>query len=120
MTTYVSVAGTFSLPGAYASYFIPVRERGHKHRIPSSRPDSNAERKEGRRETWFHLVVRSFTILVRMMFGSEFLASLPSGCTRHARLPAHEQYKRASVAGASIYLFTRVYIYQNTGMQGQG
>ena len=97
--------------------------------IASLRPDSNAERKEGRRETWFHLV-RSFTILVSMMFGSEFLTHslarvrLPApgvyAPTRHARLPAHQQYKRASVAGASIYLFTRVYIYQNTGMQGQG
>ena len=47
MTTYVSVAGTFSLPGAYASYFIPVRER-EGISIPSLRPDSNAERKEGR------------------------------------------------------------------------
>ena len=122
MTTYVSVAGTFSLPGAYASYFIPVRERGHKHRIPSSRPDSNAERKEGRRETWFHLVVRSFTILVRMMFGSEFLTR----SLARARLPALGVYApcpvtcpravQACIGGRR----TRIYIYQNTGMQGHG
>ena len=54
--------------------------------IASPRPDSTRMRrgrKEGRRETWFHLV-RSFTILVRMMFGSEFLTR----SLARARLPA--------------------------------
>ena len=70
----------------------------------------------------FTSCVRSFTILVKMMFGSEFLtrslassASLPSGCTRHARLPAHEQYKHASVAGALVFIFTKIPACKATG-----